>query len=449
MINAFHYSCKGESHKATDKVCQDYSLTSNQDGLTVAIVCDGHGGERYFRSDIGAKYAAEVTLEAVSLFVQHIDENLFVDQPYTAIGSTNDIVDVEQLSTIDNAFRQLFSSIIYQWNERIEDHFKTTALTEWEQEHVPQKYLDEFATASSLEKHYGCTLMAYVQTPKYWFAFHIGDGKCISFQTNPVWKEPIPWDDRCFLNKTTSLCDVSAIDEFRYCYQGDGVFPIAIVLGSDGLDDSLGETSNLANFYIQILKMLSNEGIEATEQSLKETLPQLSKIGSKDDMSVACVFNFEEVKNNIHIFIHYQLDLVNEKLYAIEQRLDSLVKRRDSLLTLKDNKSQIEYRYTLQDVEKTVIELKNYANKYNLIAAELPEGTVPPYCLDEDALNSLTQQQEQVFEDLHEDEKKKEEDAVDSNLTEPHEEEQIIIEDKEVDGVKLASNEIPETDGEE
>ncbi len=408
-MNAFHFSCEGESHKATNKVCQDYSLTSNTEGLTIAIVCDGHGGERYFRSDVGAKYAAEVTLEAVSLFVEQIDESLFINQPYTAVGPTYDIDDVEQLSALDNAFRQLFSSIIYKWNERIEEHYESTALTEWEKENVPQKYLDEFAAASSLEKHYGCTLMAYIQTPNYWFAFHLGDGKCLSFQKDPIWYEPIPWDERCFLNKTTSICDSSAIDEFRYCYQGDGNFPIAIVLGSDGLDDSFGETSNLANFYIQILKMLSNEGIEATEQSLKETLPQLSKIGSKDDMSVACVFNLEEVKNNIHIFIRYQLDLVNEKLYAIEQRLDSLVKRRDSLFTLKDNKSQIEYKYTLQDIEKAVIELKNSANKYNLIAAELPEGTVPPYCLDEEALNSLIQQQEHVSEEPQEDETKQEE----------------------------------------
>ena len=50
-------------------------------------------------------------------------------------------------------------------------------MTDWEEANVPKKYLDEFAAASSFEKFYGCTLMAYVQTPEYWFAFHLGDGK--------------------------------------------------------------------------------------------------------------------------------------------------------------------------------------------------------------------------------------------------------------------------------
>ncbi len=351
MIQAFHYSCEGESHKATNKVCQDFSMTSTYDGLTIAIVCDGHGGERYFRSDIGAKYAADATFEAVSFFIENMGL-LFSDAPYTAVGPASTLQEGEGLTKIDSAFRQLFSSIIYRWNEKIKAHAHSHEISSWEEEHVPQKYLEEFKKSESFEKHYGCTLMVYVQTKKFWFAFHIGDGKCISFQKDPIWKEPIPWDEKCFLNKTTSLCDSSAIDEFRYCYQGDGGFPTAIILGSDGLDDSFGETSNLANFYIQILKMIAKEGINATQLSLEETLPQLSKIGSKDDMSVACVYNTDEVKSNINIFIRYQLDLVKEKLNDVEEKIIKLSNRRDSLSNFKDQKSEIEYKYAIQDLEK-------------------------------------------------------------------------------------------------
>ena len=353
MITAFHFSCEGESHKATNKVCQDYSLTSIKDGLTVAVVCDGHGGERYFRSDIGAKFAAEITMDAVSLFVENIDQNIFFNKPYTAIGPTSTIDDAEQLSEIDNAFRRLFSSIIYKWNERIEEHAKATALSDWEIKNVPQKYLDEFAEAKSLEKHYGCTLMAYVQTDEYWFAFHIGDGKCISFQNDPIWKEPIPWDDRCFLNKTTSLCDTSAIEEFRYCYQGNGEFPIASFLGSDGLDDSFGEEDNLVNFYIQILKMLDKDGLEATSESIQEDLPKLSAIGSKDDMSVAFVYDTKNLTSHITNLIQYQLQNVTDSIHRIDEKVKSLTNKLDSLADVshQDEKSQIEATYAKQDIE--------------------------------------------------------------------------------------------------
>lgn len=373
MINAFHFSCEGESHKATNKVCQDYSLTSIKDGLTVAVVCDGHGGERYFRSDVGAKYAAEITLDVVSLFVENIDQSIFVNKPYTAIGPTSTIDDAEQLSEIDKAFRRLFSSIIYKWNERIEEHARTTALSDWEINNVPQKYLDEFADAKSLEKHYGCTLMAYVQTKEYWFAFHIGDGKCISFQKDPIWREPVPWDERCFLNKTTSLCDTSAIEEFRYCYQGNGEFPIAVFLGSDGLDDSFGEEENLVNFYIQILKMLCNEGIEVTSQSLEEDLPKLSAIGSKDDMSVAFVYNTKSLISNVPILIQYQLQLVTDSIHQIDEKVKRLKGKCKSLDPefYQDEKSKIEATYAMQDIERAYEERQKLLLRFDSLEKQL------------------------------------------------------------------------------
>ena len=384
MKNAFSYYCQGESHKATNKVCQDYSFTSSDDDLTIAIVSDGHGGERYFRSNLGSEYATVATFEAVTYFIKHIGDSLFVGKPFTAVGPTNAIHDGQHLSKEDSALRQLFSSIIYRWNEKIKQHAKTHELTDWEKENVPLTYLEEFEKTDTFEKHYGCTLMVYAQTKTYWFAFQIGDGKCISFQKEPIWSEPIPWDDNCFLNKTTSLCDSSAIEEFRYCYQGDGNFPMAVVLGSDGLDDSFGETSNLANFYIQILKMLAKEGIDATEKSLKETLPKLSEIGSKDDMSVACVFNLKEVNENIQQFIRYQLDMIKDKLNTIEQRIVKLEIKRESLITFKDRTTQIEYNYALQDLRKAISERQSLAHKYNLIAEELPKDLVTPYTIEDD-----------------------------------------------------------------
>ena len=68
-MKGIHYTCQGESHKATNKVCQDYSSIYIGNECSIAIVCDGHGGERYFRSDIGAKMAADVTTECVKEFL--------------------------------------------------------------------------------------------------------------------------------------------------------------------------------------------------------------------------------------------------------------------------------------------------------------------------------------------------------------------------------------------
>lgn len=390
MVDGIYYSCQGESHKATDKPCQDYShcyATSN--GIAVAIVCDGHGGERYFRSQYGAQFAAELTENAVWSFVQNVDASLFKGKKYTAEGPIlPDKGDTEKPTNKEFiVFRQLFSNILYKWNEKINEHAEAHPINEWERKHVKEKYLNEFKSQMAmdreqrtiLEKTYGCTLMTYVQTPIYWFAFHLGDGKMIAYKINNgkvQWKEPVPWDDRCFLNKTTSLCDSDALNEFRYCYEGDGDFPVAVFLGSDGLDDSFGEETNLVNFYIQVIKMLANDGIEATRKSLEETLPQLSKIGSKDDMSVATIFNLSKLKDNVQLFVDWQRGLVASRIDEINNRIDGLKAKRDKIKKSgkKDNNSVIELNYAIKDIERARADRADLIKKYDRLADELGDS---------------------------------------------------------------------------
>ena len=372
MTESYHFSCQGESHKADNKPCQDASFSAvYDDGLAMVIVCDGHGGERYFRSDVGSRMATEVIAESVKTFVENIDRDLFIGEPFTAEEAITSEDVIKKQKPIDKAFRQLFSSIIYQWNQKIADHAANTAISEWEQDHVPQKYLDELHTSETFEKLYGCTLMVYVQTPDYWFAFHLGDGKCISFQQSPLWQMPIPWDERCFLNKTTSLCDSNAINEFRYCYEGDGHFPWAIFLGSDGMDDSFGEDPNLVNFYIQVVKMLVTEGREATIASIESDLPQLSKIGSKDDMSVAFIYNYDELKAHITDFIQYQIDLVKGSIHQTDARIDKLNEKLKSVCDCNDEKSRIDADYARQDIERANVNRIKLLIKYDLLEQQL------------------------------------------------------------------------------
>ena len=380
MIESYSFSCQGESHKADDKPCQDASFSAvYDDRLAIAIVCDGHGGERYFRSDVGSRMATEVICESVKTFVENVDKTLFIGKPFIAEEAITSEEVVKKQTPVDIAFRQLFSSIIYQWNQKIAEHAANTAMSEWEQEHVPQKYLDELKTSETFEKLYGCTLMVYAQTPDYWFAFHLGDGKCVSFhQEGDLWQMPIPWDERCFLNKTTSLCDSNAINEFRYCYEGDGKFPMAVFLGSDGMDDSFGEDPNLVNFYIQVVKMLVTEGKEATIKSIESDLPQLSKIGSKDDMSVAFIYNIDELKAHITDFIQYQIDLVKDAIHQTDERIRTLSRKLKTAekSILSDEKTRIEADYARQDIARATENRNKLLIKYDLLDQQLAKEII-------------------------------------------------------------------------
>lgn len=378
MVRTFNVSCQGESHKATAKPCQDYSYSYTSDNLTIAIVCDGHGGERYFRSDIGAKLCADVTRLCVETFVIDIDASMFAAKPFTQRG-----VDypTEKTTATDKAFRQLFSSIIYNWGKRITEHAAKVGITEWEQSHVAERYLDDFLAGNSLEKTYGCTLMCYVCTDRYWFAFHVGDGKCIAFCEDGNWGEPIPWDERCFLNKTTSICDSDAINEFRYCYCGDGTYPFAVFLGSDGIDDSFGETENMVNFYVQLAKMLVKDGYDDTLTSLTDTLPQLSKIGSKDDMSIACVYDETILSQNVVSLIEWQKHNIESKIALLESRRSKAVsdiERFHSMVNL-SKKETIEKEYAIKDVARIDSSISELQIKCYKLVKEIRVLTHPIY----------------------------------------------------------------------
>ena len=369
MDSIFHY-CQGESHKSTEKPCQDCAWAESSESLSMAIVCDGHGGEPYFRSQYGSQFAVEIAKKAIRSFVDSMEESsftvkdkmsVFEGQSFTDYG-TNDGNEHEIEDHAHKALMWLFSSIISQWNDRIAKDACERDLDEWEQIHVDQKYQDDFhakrqTEGATFEKIYGCTLMAYVQTPTYWFAFHIGDGKFITLDLEGdgiVFKQPIPWDERCFLNKTTSLCDSHVLDEFRYCYQGDGHFPRAVFLGSDGMDDSYGDGENLYNFYIQLFKIVIRKGKDKAKDELIKSLPIISKRGSKDDMSVACVYNDTALNAMFFALTDYQMRQFNEQLKSVEEKTSKLEKKIEIFGNPEklSQKEQIDLEYAKKDIAR-------------------------------------------------------------------------------------------------
>ena len=377
MKDLYRY-CIGDSHILSGKPCQDCARSISNELYSMAIVSDGHGGERYFRSNIGSEYAVKITRNAIDEFVREMN-NLFVDKPFT----TSDSETSKANEKTNDALRWLFSSIICQWNMAITEHALNNDLSNWELEHVDEKYRIEFENKrkeadASFEKTYGCTLMAYVQTSSYWFAFQIGDGKCVALTQSHEGLEcskPIPWDERCFLNKTTSLCDSQAIDGFRFCYQGDGNFPFAVFLGSDGLDDTYGDEEGLYNFYIELYKLILQKGGKEAKKELKRTLPIISKRGSKDDMSIACVYDDSNSAMILKSLVTYQIGLLEKEISAVSKKKKQLDEK-IVIMTDRDNLSsseQIELNYAQKDIEKLINKLNQLDDKKLMLYNEIGE----------------------------------------------------------------------------
>ncbi|WP_289189178.1 protein phosphatase 2C domain-containing protein [Xylanibacter rodentium] len=357
MDSIFHY-CRGFSHIATDKPCQDCAYAESVGSLSMAIVSDGHGGDRYFRSDVGSKLLVEITAEAIRQFSElgggygglHILTS--EDNSESNIG----------YDVVNHKLRWLFSSIIAQWNTAIEKHFEEHPLTEWELSHIEDKYRSEFLKAQSHEKTYGCTLMAFFRTSTYWIAFQIGDGKLLTLNMvgeEPVFNQPVPWDEKCFLNKTTSICDSNALDEFRYCYCSDKSFPAAVFLGSDGLDDTYGDGELLENFYMNVLLEIAR-GKEKAQKTLESDLPEISKRGSKDDMSVAVVYDDTDIVSVAIQIVNNQMERNVRKREEIEDKINRLKSKIENCETAPLSESErIEMEYAKKDLAKAETALAN------------------------------------------------------------------------------------------
>ncbi|MCH5225134.1 MAG: protein phosphatase 2C domain-containing protein [Muribaculaceae bacterium] len=376
-MTSLNCQCQGYSHIETGKPCQDNSFSEvNPNGIAFAIISDGHGGKRYFRSEVGSKFITGIARDKMMAFISNFGDANLKGTPFTqrkSIKTQIEDKDFDKQGKIDKAFRQLFGSIIYEWNRKVEQHAANNPLTDKERRELEADWIKDFENKEKLEKVYGCTLIATAFTPSYWFAFQIGDGKCFTVDEKGQWIEPIPWDDRCFLNKTTSICDTDALNEFRYCYAGDGTIPVSIFLASDGLDDSFGSEENQENFYVQILKSLIKTGKFKTLKDIEEALPELSKKGSKDDMSIAMLYNEKKLKNMYKIFLQWQIANLKRHIEEQNKKIEASNKDVEALEAIPSPTPQnlIDLQYAQKDNQRALEEKSRLLERLTAMKEEL------------------------------------------------------------------------------
>ena len=72
QIYTFHKSVIGQGHINREKPCEDSSVSyTAEDGrYHIAIIADGHGQEKSFRSKAGSQAAADIALECLKGFAE-------------------------------------------------------------------------------------------------------------------------------------------------------------------------------------------------------------------------------------------------------------------------------------------------------------------------------------------------------------------------------------------
>ena len=306
--NVFHMSVQGYNHIKHNKTCQDASISYLDDQMSIAIICDGHGGDDYMRSDQGSKLAANIALECIKKFVQNTD----ID---SLIANKKDSID------------QLKSTIIAEWRQAVEKHEEMNSFRISELEKVSQKSWSRYLKKERIHRAYVTTLIAVVLTKDYWIGMQIGDGRCVAMTPDGEFKQPVPIDSKCFLNATTSMCDSDAIQSFHHFFSEK--LPIAVFVGSDGVEDSFQNDEQLHNLYKTIIYSFATNEFDKAKEDLYNYLPRLSEKGSGDDISISGILDISMLK---------ELNFVKD--YNIEEEKAKVAKKIEDVSV--ENKKEVE-----------------------------------------------------------------------------------------------------------
>ena len=315
-VNIFAFSATetGYNHTRINKVCEDASDFYDDEKMHICVVADGHGSDNYPRTEFGSKFAVDAAIKNVIEFVNTAEKSQVINDAENNFERMN----------------QLAKSILRSWYESVEEDYNKKPFTEKELEKVSDKYKNRYLSENieerKVEKAYGCTLIIYVITDDYSFGMQIGDGKCVLIDENGQFLEPIPWDDDCQLNVTTSICDDDAIDEFRF-YISDKM-PTAVFIGSDGIDDSYANEEELYALYRSILKIFIEHGDEVGKSEIREYLPVLTKRGSGDDVSMGLIINQKRAKSISSVFeMQIEVFKLTEELQDKKRKKDIVTEK--------------------------------------------------------------------------------------------------------------------------
>lgn len=270
-------SVRGYSHVLGEKECQDNSISWQEKQYDAVIVCDGHGGDKYFRSAIGSRFACEAGKKMISAFMNYVLNN------------------DETRINWDALLTQLEISVINEWNELVRQHFSDNPF-ESDARFESLKEEDKRSVCSSYVKAYGSTFIAAVLTDKYLFALKLGDGNvCVSNRRNKAClldkiRRELS-DEQLQFNLTTSLCNSDAAKSFKHC-----MIPAnkanrinGVLLSSDGVINSFTTEEAYVAFVENVFKGFQDQKLKDAKQELADFLPELSKKGSGDDLSIAII----------------------------------------------------------------------------------------------------------------------------------------------------------------
>ncbi len=287
----------------------------------------------------------------------------------------------------------LTNAIVSRWYAFVNEDICQNPLSE---EEISQagKYADAYREGRRLAHVYGTTLIAALMLPGYLLLIQQGDGRCDVFYDDGTVDQPIPWDERCHENVTTSMCDEDAPASIRsrvIALESKKV--IACYLGSDGVEDAYRDMEGTHMFYRSLTCELAERGTDAFETYLAEMLPGFSQTGSGDDVSVSGIVDLERVKEFVPVFRMKirQYDL-KEELNRYENRVISM-SRKHGILKEQAEEAEKEYLRVKKQMDLAKAEYIEARNIYTEAAASAGECKIQRIAWENELVQLLDERQ--------------------------------------------------------
>jgi hypothetical protein len=270
-----HACVRGSSHQRSGLPNQDAvqcTVTPGAQGtVAVAVVSDGHGSPRHFRSQIGSSLAVSTVAATLQGFLR------------------DSVASNGHVPFVPEQVHELERKIVSGWLAAVQSDLQNNPFAEAELAGVEKEEGAEgrAAVESSPELAYGATLLAAAATDTVLLYLQLGDGEILSVTAQGTTTRPLPPDDRLIGNQTTSLCQPEAWKDFRSSWVTDGAIPSLVLISTDGYANSFRSDEDFLKIGQDYLEIIRQQGIASLAEELPAILTEATQQGSGDDITLA------------------------------------------------------------------------------------------------------------------------------------------------------------------
>ena len=252
----------GYSHVTANKRCQDFSASYNDEERTIVTACDGHGGNVYIRSHLGAKFASNAVIDVL----REIEKTAFHKAKKEAV--------------IEN----IRLNILCRWNALVEGHLAKNPIRMSEVSELTEAEI--LSLRKNPIKAYGTTLNAAMILGTKLICVSIGDGGCFLVKSGVVIPAFTEEEDEPVANITYSLCQDDAFSHLSVAVHELTAYDGAVVC-TDGMINPYQNLSNFSSGLIAPAIATLNAG---KSKSLEAFVSEVgARLGTGDDVSLGIV----------------------------------------------------------------------------------------------------------------------------------------------------------------